>query len=151
MCYSFSRVRLFGPMDCSLPGSSIHGILQARILEWVVMLFSRGIFLTQESNPGLLPWFGFFSIRTTRGAPNCQTIYYKLSFCQWSSQLVLSKFFIFLLSPIYVLSYFICHSIPVLILFIFNYDTLIIFQDLCQDRSPMLLMIFRNGWTVFGS
>ena len=29
-------------MDCSLPGSSIHGILQARILEWVAILFSRG-------------------------------------------------------------------------------------------------------------
>ena len=30
------------PMDCSLPGSSVHGILQARILEWVVISFSRG-------------------------------------------------------------------------------------------------------------
>ena len=30
------------PMDCSLPGSSVHGILQARILEWVAMPFSRG-------------------------------------------------------------------------------------------------------------
>ena len=30
----FSRVRLCDPMDCSLPGSSVHGILQARILEW---------------------------------------------------------------------------------------------------------------------
>ena len=29
-------------MDCSLPGSSIHGILQARILEWVGIPFSRG-------------------------------------------------------------------------------------------------------------
>ena len=29
------------PMDCSLPGSSIHGILQARILEWVAIPFSR--------------------------------------------------------------------------------------------------------------
>ena len=29
-------------MDCSLPGSSIHGILQARILEWVAISFSRG-------------------------------------------------------------------------------------------------------------
>ena len=29
------------PMDCSLPGSSVHGILQARILEWVAMPFSR--------------------------------------------------------------------------------------------------------------
>ena len=30
------------PMDCNLPGSSVHGILQARILEWVAMSFSRG-------------------------------------------------------------------------------------------------------------
>ena len=30
------------PMDCSSPGSSVHGILQARILEWVVIPFSRG-------------------------------------------------------------------------------------------------------------
>ena len=29
-------------MDCSLPGSSVHGILQARILEWVTISFSRG-------------------------------------------------------------------------------------------------------------
>ena len=33
---------LGGPMDCSPPGSSVHGILQARILEWVAMPFSRG-------------------------------------------------------------------------------------------------------------
>ena len=30
------------PMDCGLPGSSIHGILQARVLEWVAISFSRG-------------------------------------------------------------------------------------------------------------
>ena len=29
-------------MDSSLPGSSVHGILQARILEWVAIAFSRG-------------------------------------------------------------------------------------------------------------
>ena len=31
-------------MDCSLPGFSVHGLLQTRILEWVVILFSRGSF-----------------------------------------------------------------------------------------------------------
>ena len=31
------------PMDCSLPGSSVHGILQARILEWVAVPSSRGV------------------------------------------------------------------------------------------------------------
>ena len=33
---------LCDPMDCSLPGSSVHGIFQARILEWVAISFSRG-------------------------------------------------------------------------------------------------------------
>ena len=37
---------LWDPMDCSPPGSSVHGILQARILEWVAMSFSR-----QSSQP----------------------------------------------------------------------------------------------------
>ena len=31
---------LSDPMDCSLPGSSIHGIFQARVLEWVATAFS---------------------------------------------------------------------------------------------------------------
>ena len=30
------------PMDCSLPGSSVHGIFQARVLEWVAISFSKG-------------------------------------------------------------------------------------------------------------
>ena len=34
-------VTLCDPMDCSLPGSSIHGIFQARVLEWVAITFSR--------------------------------------------------------------------------------------------------------------
>ena len=29
------------PMDCSLPGPSIHGIFQARVLEWVAIAFSK--------------------------------------------------------------------------------------------------------------
>ena len=54
-----SHVQLFEtPWTCSLPGSSAHGILQARILEWVAFSFSRG------SNPGL---------------PHCRRIHYHLS------------------------------------------------------------------------
>jgi len=37
-----SCLTLYNPMDCSPPGSSVHGILQARILEWVAIPFSRG-------------------------------------------------------------------------------------------------------------
>ena len=33
---------LCDPMDCSLPGSSVHRILQARVLEWVAIPFSKG-------------------------------------------------------------------------------------------------------------
>ena len=32
---------LSDPMDCSLPGSSVHGILQARVLEWGAIAFSE--------------------------------------------------------------------------------------------------------------
>ena len=45
---------LCSPMDHSLPGSSVHGILQARILEWVAIPSSQGIFPIQGLNLGLL-------------------------------------------------------------------------------------------------
>ena len=54
---------LCDPMDCSLPGSSVHGTLQARILEWGAISFSRGIFPTQGLNPSL---------------PHCSQILYQL-------------------------------------------------------------------------
>ena len=40
--YLLNRVQLFhDPMDCSPPGSSVHGISQARMLEWVAISVSR--------------------------------------------------------------------------------------------------------------
>ena len=51
-------------MNCSPPGSSVHGISQARILEWVAISFSSRVFPTQGSNPGL---------------PHCRRILYQLS------------------------------------------------------------------------
>ena len=59
---------LCDPMDCSLPGFSVHRILQARILEWVAIPFSKGSFQ---------PWDGtlvsciagrFFTFCATREA-----------------------------------------------------------------------------------
>ena len=48
---------LWDPIDCSLPGSSVHGILQARILEWAAMPSSRGIYSgiepTSPTSPAL--------------------------------------------------------------------------------------------------
>ena len=37
-----SSLTLCNPMDCSPPGSSVHGIFQTRVLEWVAISFSRG-------------------------------------------------------------------------------------------------------------
>ena len=51
-------------MDCSLPGFSVHGILQARILEWAANLFSRG-----SSQPRDWTW----------SLPYCRQIVYCLS------------------------------------------------------------------------
>ena len=70
-----SHPTLCNPMDCSLPGSSDHGILQARILEWVASLLQR-VFPTQGSNPAL---------------PHCRQILYCLSY-QGSQQPGMSKY-----------------------------------------------------------
>ena len=43
---------LCNPVDYSPPGSSVYGILQARILEWVAIPLLQGIFPPQGSNPG---------------------------------------------------------------------------------------------------
>ena len=67
MCYIHSEsesevaqscLTLCDPMDCSLPGSSVHGIFQAIVLEWIAISFSRG------SNPGI---------------PHCRQTLYHLS------------------------------------------------------------------------
>ena len=55
---------LCNPMNCSLPGSSVHGMFQARVLEWVAISFSRGSSWPGDSNPGL---------------PHCRQTLYRLS------------------------------------------------------------------------
>ena len=41
---------LTDPMDCSLPGSSIHGTFQGRVLEWGAIAFSRAVFINVNGN-----------------------------------------------------------------------------------------------------
>ena len=64
-----SCLTLCEPMDCSPPGSSVHGILQTRILEWVTIPFSRG-----SSQPRDQTWVSctagrFFTIWAIRPHP----------------------------------------------------------------------------------
>ena len=56
LCQSLAQScsTLCDPMDYSLPGSSVHRLFQARILEWVAIFLLHGIFPTQGLNPCLL-------------------------------------------------------------------------------------------------
>ena len=72
---SLSHVWLCNSMDYSPPGSSVHGILQARILEWAAIPFSRG-----SSQPREWMWVShiaskFFTIWTSRGV-ECVTYHF---------------------------------------------------------------------------
>ena len=57
---------LCNPMDCSLPGPSVHGILQARILEWIAIPFSRGSSQLRDWNWVSCITGRFFTDWTTR-------------------------------------------------------------------------------------
>ena len=63
-------------IDYSLSGSSVRGIVQARILEWVAIPFSRGSFPIQGSNPGL---------------PHCRQSPYHLSHSMFCNTLLYNK------------------------------------------------------------
>ena len=63
-----SYLTLCDPMDCSLPGSSVHGIVQARILEWVSMPSSRGSSQPRDRIQISLIEGGVFTVWATREA-----------------------------------------------------------------------------------
>ena len=65
-----SSLTLSDPMDCSPPGSSAHGILQTRILEWVSMPSSRGSPQPRDKTQVSCFVRGFFTISATREAMN---------------------------------------------------------------------------------
>ena len=59
---------LCDPMDCSLPGSSVHGILQARLQEWVAIPFFRRSFQPIDQSQVSCIAGKFFTIWATREA-----------------------------------------------------------------------------------
>ena len=101
-----SCLTLWHPMDCSPPGSSIHGILQARILGWVAIPFSRGssqpmdrtwvfciagIFNASNTSPSFVTTknvsrhYQMFPYRRQGNSTNyCMIVYWPHSFCNWS-------------------------------------------------------------------
>ena len=67
--FSQSCQTLCNPMDCSPPGSSVHGILQARILVWIAFLFSRGSSQPRDQTQVSCIAGRFFTIWATRESP----------------------------------------------------------------------------------
>ena len=66
-----SWLTLCGPMDCSLPGSSVHGILQAILLEWVAVPFFRGSSQLRDWTHVFHITGRFFTIWATRKGLRC--------------------------------------------------------------------------------
>ena len=64
---------LCNPMDCSPPGSSVHGILQAQTLEWFAMSSSRGSFQPRDQTLVSCTAGRFFTIWATRKAYDRRT------------------------------------------------------------------------------
>ena len=86
MLVAQSRPTLCNPMDCSPPGSSVHGILQARILEWIAIPFSRGSSGPRDQILVSCIAGRFFTIWAIG---KFQLVYQSFSRCLWSSYYVL--------------------------------------------------------------
>ena len=70
---------LCDPVDCSLPASSIHGIPQARILEWVAISFSRG----EVTSSLLMKERNVSTIREWHEAPHPQDVFWDNLGTRW--------------------------------------------------------------------
>ena len=80
MLVSQSCLTLCDPLVCSLPGSSLHGILQTRILQWVAIPFSRGS--SQPSRSLLVIHFIYGSVYMSIPNSLPQSLHWKYkSFC----------------------------------------------------------------------
>ena len=64
-----SSITLCDPVDYSLPGSSLHGIFQVRILEWVAIFFSRGSSPPRDRSQVSCIASGLFTVWATRESP----------------------------------------------------------------------------------
>ena len=78
---------LCDPVDCSLPGYSIHGIFQARILEWVAFPFSKGSSQPRDQTQFSCIAGGFFTNWVTREVHFVIKLGFKLRFSDGNPKL----------------------------------------------------------------
>ena len=125
------------PMDCSLPGSSIHGILQVRILEWVAVPFSRDL-----PDSGMEPMFP--------EAPALQVdsllLSHKGSVLKINLYLIADFFFVYIISVDVVF----CSTLVSYFFFLITHFS---FQDLLANTSLLnsLWMFFAVLLDICGS
>ena len=83
MLVAQSHLVLCNPMDCGLPGSSVHGILQARVLQWIAMPSSRGFSRARDPTciscvsciaGGFFTCWAICSIQFSSAAHSCPTL-----------------------------------------------------------------------------
>ena len=121
---------LCNPMDCSPPGSSVHGIFQARLLEWVAISFSRGS--PQPRNRTQISWIAgrFLTLWATGEATNDCLIGYKrlalwspevgklnlqfmfLTFSMGQSKVCFAWDHLWLFLPLHLISFILLKSFP---------------------------------------
>ena len=143
MKVTWSCPTLSDPMDCSSPGSSVHGILQARILQWVAMPSFRGSSqprdraqgsnpalwhhrqilyrLSHQGSPRILEWVAYPLSRGTSW-PRNQTLVSCIAggfFTSWANRY----------KPIQIVCYFVCK-----------------FGRLCLSRNWSISSRFSNLW-----
>ena len=94
---------LHEPIDCSLPGSSIHGIFQARVLEWGAIAFSQFYFIPPHLPPPLSNSSRLFTRCQLLRASCCTVLLYTSRYCTVRLKMF-SLFFMF------VFMYYLCEK-----------------------------------------
>ena len=92
---------LHEPMDCSLPGSSIHGIFQARVLEWGAIAFSQFYFIPPHLPPPLSNSSRVFTRCQLLRASCCTVLLYTSRYCTVRLKMF-SLFFVFVFYVLFV-------------------------------------------------
>jgi len=82
---------LCDPMDCTLSGFSVHGILQARIPEWVAISFSRGSLRSRDQTWVSCIAHRFFTVWATRESCEWLRVFSFISVYNWSCSLAVCK------------------------------------------------------------
>ena len=99
-------------MDYSLPSSSVHGILQERILEWVAISFSRGSSQPRDQNRVSCIAGRFFLPSEPPGKPS-KAIYMIIKIIKFTMIMIITRF----IESFTILCQLLCYTLPMLTLF----------------------------------